>query len=324
MTRMTSLAAFCAVAMCGLNAHAASQSSASITDLTFTVMSLDPSSNEAPSFSFVTSKGSTTYSISTNDNAIGESDSASHTRAGTFSFTIDQLSKLTNAGAYSSVSSDTLSVKGYANGPQTSYNASASTGSNNNGYYYYGLPLNLTLSANSVLLIDAKVSLTASASNASACSYYYYCNSSESSSASASSFLSYNYSGDPSVSSSYNSNKTLSLHANATGGTQSQNYEYDPSVGYYRWVYSTQPGTDQSKSLNDTLHSVFSNASSITQSATFGLSVSVTGQASTVALPGDAVSLAIAAIPEPSTYALTLQGLLLGGWLVRRQRRQQG
>lgn len=320
MNQKASVAVFCALAICGLNAQAASQSTASVTGLTFTVLSLDPSSGVAPSFSFVSSKGSTTFSVSANDNAIGESDSASHTRAGTFSFTLDQLSQLTNAAAHASVSNDTLAVSGYASGAQTSYNASASTGSVNPNYYYYNAPLNISLSANSVLLIDVKVALTASATNPSACGYYYYCSGSESASASATSYLSYNYS-DGGVSSNYNSNKTLSLQAYATGGTQNQNWQYDPLTGYYHWVYTTTPGVAQDKSLNDTLHSVFSNSSSTTQFANFGLSVSVNGVASTVALPGDAVSLAIAAIPEPSTYALMLQGVLLGGWLVRRQRR---
>lgn len=318
MNQKTSVAAFCALAICGLNAQAASQSTASVTGLTFTVLSLDPNSGVAPSFSFVTSKGSTTFSVSANDNAIGESDSASHTRAGTFSFTLDQLSQLTNAAAYASVSNDTLAVRGYASGAQTSYNASASTGSTNP--YYYSTPLNISLSANSVLLIDAKVALTASATNPSACGYYYYCSGSESASASATSYLSYNYY-DGGVSSNYTSNKTLSLQAYATGGTQNQNWQYDPLTGYYHWVYTTTPGVEQDKSLNDTLRSVFSNSSSTTQFANFGLSVAVNGLASTAALPGDAVGLAIAAIPEPSTYALMLQGVLLGGWLVRRQRR---
>ena len=322
MTRLTALALGGAMALCGLNAQAASQASASISGLTFTLLSLDPTSSVTPSFSFVTTTGSTTYSLSTNDTAVGESDSSAHTRVGTFSFTGDQLSKLTNVGAESAVSNTALTARGYASGPQTTFNAAASTGSPyNNGYYYYNTPLNLTLSANSVLLIDSTVSLSASATNPGACGYYYYCASSESATATASSSLSYTYTGDNSVSSSYNSNKSLSLQATATGASATQSYQYDPSVGYGYWVYTAVPASEQNKNLNETLRTVFSNSSSVTQSASFGLSVSVSGFASTAALPGDAVSQAIAAVPEPSTYALMLQGLLVGGWLVRRQRR---
>jgi len=319
MIRMSYVAAACALVLCAANAQAASSSSASISGITFTLIDLNPNDGIDPSFSFQTSKGTTTFSLSATDNAVGESDSSSRTRPGTFSFTNDQLSQLTNVAASGTLTNQSLSVSGSAYGPQTSYNTSASTGVNNGNYY--GAPLNLTLSANSVLLIDAEVNLAASASNPPTCSYYYYCNTSETAQASATSTLTYTYTGS-SISSTYNSPQTLSLQANATGGYSTQQYQYDPVSGNYIWVTTTTPYTEESKNLNDVLHSVFSNSTAITQSASLGFAVAATGSATTPfadpILTTDFTTLA--AVPEPSTYLLFAQGLALGGFLLRRRR----
>lgn len=312
MSRVLSAVATTALVLSATWAQAASQSSASISGLTFTLIDLTPNDGVAPSFSFLTSAGSTALTISANDTFVGEIDSASRTRPGMFSFSQQALAELTRAGARGSVDDKSLSVSGYANGPQTTYNASASTGYISSSYYYYGQPLTLSLSANSVLLIDANVSLTASASNPQACTYYYYCNNAgELASASATSYLSYNYTGSP-ISSSYSGAQTLSLQASAQGEYSLGNYQYDPATGSYTYVYATYPKHEDNKQLNDVLRSVFSNSSSLTQSASFGLSVAVSGQATTSAL-----------IPEPSTYALFAQGLVFGGLVVARRRRQK-
>lgn len=312
MSRILSATAAAALMLSASVAHSAAQSSASISGLTFTLIDLNPNDNVAPSFSFLTTTGATSLTISASDTAIGESDSATRLRPGTFSFSQQALADLTHAGASGAVDSQSLSVSGYADGLQTSYNASAYTGVNPSSYYYYGTPLNLSLSANTVLLIDANVSLSASASNPQACSYYYYCyNSGESSTATATSSLSYNYSGS-SINSSYNGSQSLTLQATAQGEYTDGYYQYDPSLGYSTYVYTTHPKREDDKQLNDVLRSVFSNSSSVTQTAVFGLSVAVSGQASTTGL-----------IPEPSTYALWAEGLLVGGVLVARRRRQQ-
>lgn len=308
MNKFLNVAAASALVFAVSGAHAASQASAAISGLNFTLIDLNPDDGIAPSFSFLTSTGSTVLSISASDTLLGESESTSQTRAGTFSFSRDALASLTHAAAQGSLDGQSLAVSGEALGPQTSYSATASTGSNGN-YYYYNQPLNLSLSANSLLLIDVDVSLRAMATNPAACGYYYYCNNLETASASASSYLSYTYSGG-NVSSSYNGTQTKSLLANAHGESQGYgNWVYDPQYGGYTYVYTTNPKVEEDKQLEESLRSVFSNSSNVTQMATFGLSVSVSGSATT------------AAIPEPGTYALMVQGLLLGGWLVRRSRR---
>ncbi|MDO9238072.1 MAG: PEP-CTERM sorting domain-containing protein [Aquabacterium sp.] len=307
MKRTLSVVAVAALSLVSSLAQAASQSSATISGLTFSLIDLNPNDGIAPSFSFLTTTGTTALTLSANDGGLVEAESMSTSRPGTFSFTREQLASITNAYAKGALSSESLSVSGAASGPSTSYSGSASTGSPQS-YYYYST-LNLSLSANTLLMIDADIKLKAEASNAAACnSYYYYCSSTEIANATAVSTLSYNYSGG-NVSSQYNGTQSRTLQATASGGVTSSYYQYDNATGSYRYVTTTTPASDGYKVLDESLRSVFSNSSNMTQAAAFGLSVSVSGQAMS------------AAIPEPATYALMLQGLLAGGWLVRRSRR---
>jgi len=320
MIRFTTVAAACAIALSATSAFAASQSSASISGLTFTLIDLTPRDGIAPSFSFLSSTGSTALTISASDTALGESESAARTRPGTFSFTRDYLVELTNASSSASITSDKLTVSGAASGPQTSYSASASAGVINSSSYYYSLPLNLTLSANSLLLIDATFSLAASASNPSFSNSYYYSNVTESASASASLNLSYNYSAGG-VSASYNGQQTRSLQASARGAYTDYTYGYD-EYGYYSPIYTTYPKTEEDKTLSDTLTGVFTNASAYDQSASLGLSVSVSGQATTAPIVVTNPLPPVAQVPEPETLALGFGGLGVIALLARRRRRQ--
>ncbi|MFZ5525414.1 MAG: PEP-CTERM sorting domain-containing protein [Pseudomonadota bacterium] len=284
--------------------QAGSQASASLSGLTFTLIDLNPNDGVEASFSFTNAAGSTSFVLNAVDSAQGAVEGVTSTRSGTFSFSRDEWVSLTNANAHGVIGDQTLAVSGVANGPSTSFNASVSTGSPTS--YYYGGPVNLSLSANTLLLIDSQYDLKASANNPSGCSYY-YCQTTESATATVSSSLSYNYSGG-SISASYNGTETRSLQAIAAGSYTSYTYVYDPVLGYSVPVYTTVPGTEQFREESGVLRSVFSNSSGLTQSASFYLSASVTGSATTP-------------VPEPASYALMLQGLLLGGWAVARQRR---
>jgi len=334
MFRVSTAAFVCALAFSAPAAMAASQSSAAITSLSFTLIDLNPLDGVNASFSILNTAGSTGLSVSLTDGAHGESETASRTRAGTFTFTKDYLAELASGNAKASVGTQSLSASGAAAGAQTSYNAAASTGANLNGYYY-NQPLNLSLSANSVLLINANIELSASASNAPACTYYYYCSGSETSSASASLYLSYNYN-LPGGSTSYGTQQSKSLQAVAQGGSSYSTAVYNPVTGWYEYVVVTTPGTDDNKSLTDVLTGVFTNSSSQSQLASLGVSVSVSGQASTApAVPEPDVLTLVAAgalvaggaarasaVPEPQSYLLILSGLGRVGWVAGRRRQR--
>lgn len=293
-------------------AQAASLASASVSGLNFTLIDLDPNDGVTSSFSFTNTVGSTAFTLSASDTSLGETESASSSRAGTFSFTRDQWLSLTNTSVHGILNNEGLSVTGAANGASTSFVGSVSSGASNY-YYYYSTPGNLSLTANSLLLVDVNYQLVAEASNPQACGggYYYYspCASSEVANANVSSYLSYVYSGSP-ISASYNATESRSLQSYATGAYTGYEYRYDPYGYYYTPVYVEVPVTEQFKQESGTLRSVFSNSSNATQSASFYLSASVTGQAMT------------AAVPEPSTYALMLLGLGGIGLVASRQRRQ--
>lgn len=307
MPRLHSAMVVIMAALSVSSVQAGSQASASLSGLTFTLIDLNPNDGIEASFSFTNTIGSTSFSINAFDNAQGASEGVSSTRAGTFSFSRDEWVSLTNANVHGVIDAQTLAVRGVAGGPSTSFNGNVTTGSASS--YYYGGPVNLSLSANTVLLIDTHYELQAAANNASACGYS-YCSITESATATVSSSLSYNYVGSP-ISANYNGTETRTVQANAQPGSTSYTYVYDPLLGYSVPKYITTPGTEQFLENSGVLRSVFSNSSNLTQSAAFQLSASVTGFATT-------------AVPEPASYALMLQGLLLGGWIVARQRRAKG
>jgi uncharacterized protein (TIGR03382 family) len=300
MTRFSTVALACAFAFASSTAMAASQASATIGNLSFTLIDLDPFDSLTPSLNFLTSNGSTALSVSATDNTLGESESASRTRAGTFSFSKEFLAELTNATASATVGGSQLSAQGVANGSGTSFNASASTGGTSS--YYSTGPLTISISANTALLIKADLGLSAAASNATCSGYYYSCIS-EQASASGSLSLAYSYYADG-ASVSYNQTDSNSLTASATGSYTYYTYQYDPYYGYYNYVYTTVPGADESKALNDVLTGKFVNISNQTQLASLGLSVAVNGYATSAA-----------PVPEPGTLSLAAAGLLAAGVL---------
>lgn len=158
MNRFSKLALACAMAFSASHALAASQASASLSDITFTVIDLTPDDGIAPSFTIL--NGGTRLSVNAGDGQIGESRQDNVALPGTFSYRGTVLAELSRAQAFSLAGSDALTVRGSANGIWTSFQAWASTGIVSPDY-----GIGLQVAANTLLLIDAKANLSAAAVN---------------------------------------------------------------------------------------------------------------------------------------------------------------
>lgn len=304
--RKSSLALACASLGLVGTVHAASSASATVGGLSFQVIDLNPFDGVDAAFSFVASaSGSTSLQVSANDN--GETDSASKSRSQAFYTKTLNTEDLTNASATASVSQYAVSASGSATGPSTSFNGQAQT----SGNYYYGSNGILSLSANSLLIVTAEASVNAKATNAySGC---YYCGSNDWAGASATFGLSYNYSSGP-VYTSYNFNDSVSTGAQAYSGYY--NYVYNPSTGWYDYVYVN--GSDADNSATRKFTAVFTNSSAATQFASLSMSASVYGYGSSP-FP-QLVSVPAAAVPEADAVAMALAGLGVAGLMYRRRR----
>lgn len=296
--------------LCALasSSMAASDAAASLSNLKFQLIDLNPLDGIAPTVTY--NGGKTSLSLSINDATTGDADSASRTRNGYQAFERVYNVSLDNVEGFASIDNQTLAVYGAAHGPSTSYNALAST-----------FAQQLTLSAQSMLVITAEASVTARAVNPQACpgSYYYYygCSASETASASAGMTLNYSYyANNSSVSVSFND----SLNTSATGRGEYTGYSYSYYYPYYGYVYQTYPKLEETKSSERMLTAVFMNTSTTDQSAYFALSTSVNGQGSS-SLPMSLTTLT--PVPEADTVALAIAGL--GGLLslTRLRRRHQ-
>lgn len=287
---------------------AASDAAASLSNLKFQLIDLNPLDGIAPTVTY--NGGKTSLSLSIADATTGDSDSASRTRNGYQAFARVYDVSLDNVEGFASINDQTLAVYGSAHGPSTSYSALAST-----------FAQQLTLSAQSMLVITAEASVTARAVNPQACpgSYYYYygCSASESASASAGMSLNYSYyANNSSVSVSFND----SLNVSVAGRGEYTGYSYSYYYPYYGYVYQTYPKLEETKSGERLLSAVFMNTSLTDQSAYFSLSTSVNGQASS-SLPTSFA--ALSPVPEADAAVLAIAGLAGLASLRNLRRRRQ-
>jgi hypothetical protein len=309
----------CVLGLSVSSAFAAAESSASISNLKFELTSLIPGT--AASFELLNKMGNTALNLNVTDTGAGESDQFGKTRVGTFGFTKEFETELTNASGSASIDASALAVSGRAFGAGTSYSAGAATGSG-----YYGSN-NLALSAYSILVIRADASAFASATNPTACQSY-YCGSSDQGVASASMGLNYNYSAAGSQI-SYSFSDSVTANAVAVGAHTVQEFKgyeliTDPDYGYsyYRPIYETinYPLQEQTVTNARSFMAVFVNTTSQTQYASLNLGVSISGNANTpfaVASAGGPV----ASVPEAGSVMLSMIGFGLVGGLVARRRR---
>jgi hypothetical protein len=312
MKSLSKIALACLFAAGASSAFAAAQSAASISNIKFQVIDLNPMDG-APTFTFA--GGNTSLSVSASDSSLGESESASRTRAGAFSFARTFEATLDHVSAQADISDKALQVEGAASGPGTSYGAYATT-----GYTGYSNAV-LTLSPQSMVVITAVADVMASATNPRECGgiYYYYntCSASESASASASMTLQYSYStnnGNVSV----NLSDVLSASAVARGAYTEAVYNYSYWYGYYD--YFDRPLLEETKSDSRTFTAVFMNTSNLIQTASFSLSTNVSGFANTAAPTMSVLNITAAPVPEAEASLLALSGLGLLAATARRRR----
>jgi len=301
-----------ALAFASSSAVAASSSSATLDSISFQLFDLNPL--DGPSTYNITG-GSTSLSLSTNDGAVGDSDSSSRTRQGYLSFTRSFTSNLDHAYGTASISPSALSLTGAAVGASSSYSASAATGT-----------ASIALSAQSLLIITAKASVSALANNGTNCGTVYYyssCGATESASANASMSLSYSFNannGYTSISQSDSVGVSASAH-----GSYDQSYYYYSYYCYYYGNCSTThyDAVNESKSDAKVFTFVFQNTSNTTQyaSLSFNTSISGTAQNGPAQVMNTAIAKAsIAAVPEPQGWALLMAGVGVVAAVARRRR----
>lgn len=250
MNRLSKLALACALAFSVTQALAASNASANLAEVNFTLIDLMPDDGIAPSFTILYPNGATRLSVGADDYSTGDKQADGTDHPGTFTYQGSLLAELLNGRAFAASGTSQLTAQGAANGGLTYFSASASTGVVGSDY-----GISMLLSAHSVLQIDAKVNLAASASNAPGCTS---CSPTENASAAARLALFYSYY-DPSTYSSpyFNEVRTEQINARA-------------SLGH-----------DESVSFQDSWRVVFNNTTNSQLAGVLGLHVYVSGGGTT-------------------------------------------
>jgi hypothetical protein len=315
MISKTRVALACLLCALASHAMASSQASASISNLKFQLIDLNPMDGESASVTY--GGGSTSLSLSGYDGSTGDSDSASRTRSGYMSFSRVYEVSLDNVTGSASIGNGELNLSGSANGLSTSFSAGASSYASQ-----------LQLSANSLLIITADASVAAAALNAPDCaSNYYRCGASESASASATMSLNYSYY-TSTGSTTVNYSDSVTSSAQSVGAQDvTDYYGYNWYYCYYYGYYcSSNPThydkTEQSVSSSRTFSAVFMNTSSSTQSAYFSLGTSINGSATSAGLQSAGGVANVTPVPEAGTTALALVGAAVVGGVATRRRRQ--
>jgi len=337
--RLQWLAVACSV-VASSSAMAGSTSTAKISNLTFTLYDLDPTDGITPSFEFLSgtdARGTTATSASVTDSLLGENGTDSLSRSKSF---IQQSSDLLldNVAAVSFVEQYSVTAHGQAAGPSTSYSSGATATAGSSNYYGNSGAGGIQLSPNSLLIIKGEGSVSASVNGSTPCgSYYYYCYNSDSSSASIT--MSLSFSGTDGVNTG-NGSFSSQLTANANYSTT---YQYNPVTGYGEYV-----SNPVSQDKFDFLSVAFTNNTDASQLAYLSLQANVSGNGysgpgidnSLLPAPQSSAGAAspllsmlsstadyttygfVAAVPEPTTWAFMMMGLVGIATAARRRDRQ--
>lgn len=277
-------------------ANASVSATATFSDFSVTLFDLNPTDGVTPTITWSNPYGNyATYTqASTYDkNGYGVNNGSSYhygqlDAANTTTANLSHASATASTGASSvaGTPSGSLSASGSAFATQTSGGTSFSA----TAYDPYSSYVTFTLSANTVAVFSAK----ATTQVATSVGYDSLHNTSESANASAG----LSVSGANGVNGSQSASD--SLYANAS---YTYTYQQDPQTGKWGYVY-----TPQSVTKSSTLSGSFVNLSSGAKTGSLSMWVSASGYS------------AIAAVPEPESYAMFLAGLGLVGAVVRRRR----
>jgi len=333
------LAVACSI-VASSSAMASATSTAKISNLTFTLYDLNPADDIAPSFQWLTgpgTAGSTATSASVTDYAQSENGAASLSRTKPF---LTQSSDITldNALAMSSIYQYGAVAHGQAAGANTSYSASASAAAG--GSYYNASPLSgIELSANTLLIIRADGEVSASIDSPACDPYYSYCYYNDRATSAVGMSLSFTNTSDGINSGNGSFSSQLSATASSYGYDQ-----YNPLTGYYEYI----PGESDSTKTGF-LSLAFTNNTTMAQRAYLSVTASASGQGysgngvnndevpsisggissisnqlSIVSSTPDYITYGfVASVPEPSTWAIMMMGLV-GVAAAARRGRQHG
>jgi hypothetical protein len=264
-------------------ALAAVSASATISDFTITLYDLNPLDGIVPTISWSSVSGvdpnMATYTSANVSGPYGGSSTFNYTPIGALN---SSTAAIYNATATANITASSVSASGSATATSSSWQ-SKSFSANAQNYYYYGS--NFILSANTAVVFQANASTQATAT------------------------VGYDYATGQGETASANAFMTVSGTGASGNGNQSSTDNLSSSAGGYYWWYPTPPLTQSNSAV---LAGAFVNTSAGKLTGSFQLGANVNGNTSVVAA-------AVAAVPEPESYAMFLAGLGLIGAMARRR-----
>ncbi|UCV21921.1 PEP-CTERM sorting domain-containing protein [Ferribacterium limneticum] len=263
-------------------AMAAVSASATISDFTITLYDLNPLDGIVPTITWANVSGiDPNMATYTNANVSGQYGTSYTNNYMPVGEVNSSMASIFNAAASATITTNSLSASGSATATSAGGNGKSFTASAQN----YNGGGSFQLSANTAVVFQANASTQASST--------------------------VGYDSSTGNGESASANAVMTVNGVGASGNGSQN-SYDTTssfVGNYYWWYPNSPST---QSTSVTLAGAFVNMSAGLLTGTIQLGANASGSTNVVAS-------AIAAVPEPESYAMFLAGLGLIGAMARRR-----